>query len=32
MGHIKGRPHTRGVGQRKETKNLNAVDGLTVQE
>jgi hypothetical protein len=31
-GHTKGRPRTGGIGQGKETKNLNVVDVLTVQE
>jgi hypothetical protein len=31
-GHTKGRPHTVGIGQGKETKNLNVVEVLTVQE
>jgi hypothetical protein len=30
--HAKGRPHTGGIGQRKEIKNLNVEDVLTVQE
>jgi hypothetical protein len=32
MGHPKGRLHKGEIGQRKETKNLNMVDVLTVQE
>jgi hypothetical protein len=32
MGHTKGRPCKGGIGQEKETKNLNVVDALTVQE
>jgi hypothetical protein len=32
MGHTKGRLHTGETGQGKETKNLNVVDVLTVQE
>jgi hypothetical protein len=32
MGHTKGRPLMGGIGQGKETKNLNVVDVLTVQE
>jgi hypothetical protein len=32
MGHTKGRPYTGGIGQRKETKNLNVVDVFTVQK
>jgi hypothetical protein len=32
MGHTKGRPHTGGIGQGKETRNLNVVDVHTVQE
>jgi hypothetical protein len=31
MGHTKGRPCTGVIGQGKETKNLNVVDVLTVQ-
>jgi hypothetical protein len=31
-GHTKGRLHTEGIGQGKETKNLNEADVLTVQE
>jgi hypothetical protein len=31
-GHTKGRPCTGGIEQGKETKNLNVVDVLTVQE
>jgi hypothetical protein len=30
MGHTRGRPCTGGIGQGKETKNLNVVDVLTV--
>jgi hypothetical protein len=32
MGHTKGRLCKGGSGQGKETKNLNEVDVLTVQE
>jgi hypothetical protein len=32
MGHTKGRLCKGGIGQGKETKNLNEVDVLTVQE
>jgi hypothetical protein len=32
MGHTKGRPPMGGIGQGKETKNLNVVDVLTVSE
>jgi hypothetical protein len=32
MGHTKGRPCTGGIGQGKETKNLNVVDVHPVQE
>jgi hypothetical protein len=32
MGHNKGRPCTGGIGQGKETKNLNEVNVLTVHE
>jgi hypothetical protein len=32
MGHTKGRLHMGGIEQGKETKNLNVVDMLTVQE
>jgi hypothetical protein len=32
MGHTKGRPLMDGSGQGAETKNLNVVDVLTVQE
>jgi hypothetical protein len=32
MGHTNGRPSTGGIGQGKETKNLNVVDVLTVQK
>jgi hypothetical protein len=32
MGHTKGRMHTWGIEQGKETKNLNEVDVFTVQE
>jgi hypothetical protein len=32
MGHPKGRPYMGGTGQGKETKNLNVVDVLTVEE
>jgi hypothetical protein len=32
MGHTKGRLCKGGIGQEKETKNLNEVDVLTVQE
>jgi hypothetical protein len=31
MGHTKGRLCKGGIGQGKETKNMNEVDGLTVQ-
>jgi hypothetical protein len=31
-GHTKGRLHTKGIRQGKETKNLIVVDGLMVQE
>jgi hypothetical protein len=31
-GHTKGRPHLKGIGQGKETKNLNVFYVLTVQE
>jgi hypothetical protein len=31
-GHTKGRLHTRWIGQGKETKYLNVIDVLTVQE
>jgi hypothetical protein len=31
-GHTKGRLCTGGIGQRKENKNVNVVDVLTVQE
>jgi hypothetical protein len=31
MGHTKGRLYMGGIGQGKETKNLNVVDVLTVQ-
>jgi hypothetical protein len=31
-GHTKGRLHTEGIGQGKETKNLNVVDMLTIQK
>jgi hypothetical protein len=31
-GHTNGRPPTGGIGQGKETKSLNMVDELTVQE
>jgi hypothetical protein len=30
MGHTKRRPSTGRIGKRKETKNLNVVDVLTV--
>jgi hypothetical protein len=30
--HTKGRPSLGGIGQEKETKNLNVVDVLTVLE
>jgi hypothetical protein len=30
MGHTKWRPHMGGIGQGKETKNMNVVDVLTV--
>jgi hypothetical protein len=32
MGHTKGRLYTVGIGQGKETKNLNVVDVLMIQE
>jgi sulfite reductase alpha subunit-like flavoprotein len=32
MVHTKGRPHIGGIGQGKETKNLNVVDVLMVQK
>jgi hypothetical protein len=32
MGHTQGRLPTGGIGQGKETKNLNVVNVLTVQE
>jgi hypothetical protein len=32
MGHTKRRQHMRGIGQEKETKNLNVVDVPIVQE
>jgi hypothetical protein len=32
MGHTKGRPYLGGLGQGKETKNLNVADVLTEQE
>jgi hypothetical protein len=32
MGHAAGWPHTGSIGQGNETKNLNVVDVLTVQE
>jgi hypothetical protein len=32
MGHTKGRPHRVGIGQGKETKNLNVFDVLAVQD
>jgi hypothetical protein len=32
MGHTKGRQHMGGIGKGTETKNLNEVDVLTVQE
>jgi hypothetical protein len=32
MGNTKGRIGTRGIGQGKETKNLNVVDVFPVQE
>jgi hypothetical protein len=32
MGYTKGRPHTGGIGQWKESKNLNVVNVLTIQE
>jgi hypothetical protein len=32
MGHTKGRPHRVGIGQEKETINLNVVDVFTIQE
>jgi hypothetical protein len=31
-GHTKGRSHMGGIEQGKETKNLNVVDVLSVQE
>jgi hypothetical protein len=31
-GHTKVRPYTVGIGKGKETKNLNVVDVLSVQE
>jgi hypothetical protein len=31
-GDTMGRPHMGGIGQGKETKNLNVVDVLTVRE
>jgi hypothetical protein len=30
--HTNVRLHTGGIGQRKETKNLNVIDVLTVEE
>jgi hypothetical protein len=30
--HTKGRPHTAGIKQGKETKNLKVFDVLTLQE
>jgi hypothetical protein len=32
MGHTKGKVCTGGIGQKKETKNVNVVDVLFVQE
>jgi hypothetical protein len=32
MGHTKGRLCKGGIGKGKETKNLNEVDVLTIQE
>jgi hypothetical protein len=32
MGHPKRKLHTGGIGQVKETNNLNVVDVFTVQE
>jgi hypothetical protein len=32
MDRTKGRLHMGGIGQGKETKNLNVVDAVTVQE
>jgi hypothetical protein len=32
VAHTKGRMHTGGIGQGKETKNFNVVDMLSVQE
>jgi hypothetical protein len=32
MGHTKGRPHKEGIGQGKETKNVNEIDVLTAQD
>jgi hypothetical protein len=32
MGHSKGRSNTGRIGKEKETKNLNVVDVLNVQE
>jgi hypothetical protein len=32
MGHTKGRLCMGGIGQGKETKNLNLIDMLTVQK
>jgi hypothetical protein len=32
IGHTKERPCIGGIGQGKETKNLNVIDVLTVQE
>jgi hypothetical protein len=31
-GHTKGMLYKGGIGQRKETKNLNVVDMFTIQE
>jgi hypothetical protein len=31
-GHTKGKMHTGGIGEGKETKNLNVIDVLSVQE
>jgi hypothetical protein len=30
--HTKGRPHMEGIGKGQETKNLNVVYSLTVEE
>jgi hypothetical protein len=32
MGHTKGRPCMGGIGQGKETENLNVVDVLMIQK